>query len=458
MQIEKILNYEYLKSITRDLGELINIVTWLEEHKLLDNDCKLYYNSNGALPNTLFKKAERCIRENRHQISQYRAPQSINYIIKLIEHDQKIRNQAFSIIDDILKEQFKIINCQKDIKSLENSTTKEIFYLEKEDNKYIILYFSILGKIHLPENIPIDCVKTQLLGEEVFSAILGEEKVALSVYPTLRDLNNSSKIKNNLVIQKFLNNYNSLETIIKHKVTREKGVEIYGKILADIQKTAYGIYKMSKDINFRNRSLESLNDYKDYVYLSDSNSFYIWMTKNSWISRKLNPSNYNNREVHNNEIDLNYEFLKLAKRSEMRITNGGCISQLDLLPRNMLISQYGSFNYKLCDFEFVSYSDPAYDLGMAIYCIWIQSIRDEYVDETKKLIELFLSSYIENFKIIKNEFNLSIDINEFYADAFKYGGFLLYGVTQSDYRNRYEKYLDLAKTISLCYITDKFTI
>lgn len=456
-------NYNQIFLIANDIIELRKIISWLDSFCFLDGDTKEYFCSDGALTNTLFKKIEKCITINIDKIEKehVHVPSSICIIIKAIRFDLDSKHKVQESLLNKFINQIDSSFIEIKIENLKNSTTKEIYAIsnKNEEPKYLMFFYPILGKKHLPENTPFDCIKVQLFGETVFSNLLGKDKVEISCYPNLNEMcNYSDSIISQFIIQRFLKNYVSLDTFIENKRTRNIGIKNYAFILADIQKSSFGIYKVFSN-NLTNSNVTNiLKCHKEYISFNNPENYYSWIIDKSWISKKIKGLKVYTSisDVINNNLQTKY--LLLARRSCDRLKVGGCLSQLDILPRNILINYKNITKYKLCDFEFVAFSDPAYDLGMALYGIVINAIRGDYTNEINELLKIFIVSYKQNLSNFINPFNETININDYYSDAYRFAGFMLYGVTQSDYKKSYEKYINFAKEISFKFIDNEYKI
>jgi len=450
---EEYEQHNFIKTLLTETDFLDDIANQLDLIGCLSSDAKLYLNSNGRLNNTLLKKIEKSIRSNIECVR--KKLKKCNHIIKIIsiiETDEvRVRVSLKEAIDQLGEEKIGGDPCAN-IVEIPNSTTKNIYLISSHGNQYALHVHTVLGKLHLPEYSPKKSVAVCLSGEELFSFFLGEAGVVRSHLKSPKSgkndcVNNKPPHLKAFLMQPYFKGSNCLE-LINNNVTRHKGVEIYARSLAEAQSKTFGISKSYTDRSILNTELSILLDkHSENIFLADSESYINWLINESWVSRKLSWISTQGREFKCGMTilragEIENIFKNLCKRSRSRFEDGACLSQLDMLPQNFIYCESFGSSAKICDFEYVSFSDPAYDLGLAIYSLLVQSIRNSYHHEASAIICSFILIYNEHIAdYVTGESPYNIQDIDYIDDSLLLAGIALLGVILSDYKNSYEKEL-----------------
>jgi hypothetical protein len=450
-------DYEYISRSA--LKRISTIADVLDRHACLTKDAYDYIHSLGALANTSFKAVENSIRRHMDDLrrNQCFGDPDIRRLTHIITTSNE-KQESLGINNGPVLASLRQRNyAATSLSPLDLSTTKRFYLLKTAEDTYLLQHFDTLGRIHLPEYSPRMARYITLVAEAAFGSLLHTTIPLTSHWPSLAeslaaaedktDSEVADSILSEVIIQPFLSAHNTVKQLISDSWSRNRGISIFAEVIAEVQSASFGIARAFQErtaTRCNDGLLDLLREHANALRFRDAHQYRQWLTRDSWLAVKLaslfvGDSPYL-AEIRSRSVLTAQWFDALCERSVARFARGGCLTQFDLLPQNILVDNSDPALRMICDFEFLSFVDPALDLGMAIYAIAIQAIREGFPEQALTLVDRFLESYEGALKPHRRLSLFGARLNSWHivGDAYGVAAVVLVCVCARDYLRRYD--------------------
>ena len=229
-------------------------------------------------------------------------------------------------------------------------------------------------------------------------------------------------------------------------LSEEEAVGIFALALADLHGNSLGVKNMTGKI----RELLAISD--EDIRFKDAKSFGDWLRGPNWVTKIFHaleePYHVDNPIYHGVKesadeagVNIQEEFVETCDRVEARFEEQCSLGHLDFKMNNTFVNRGNPSDYKVYDFDYVTFIDPAYEAGHTLYSVIRHSLNNEGVnaEHLESLIEVFDESYIGQMKKIVEERvtrgeQATLDIDQLKKDAHFFAAMAIVSVFSSDHQ------------------------
>ncbi|MBT3704972.1 hypothetical protein HOG17_04305 [Candidatus Peregrinibacteria bacterium] len=332
------------------------------------------------------------------------------------------------------------------------------FFVESDGERYFMRFHDPLGFRFFQRHSPRKNTYLSTLCENIFAEVLGEEHVIGTLYPPLeaavrnrfspQEINDIEIIAQSVLIQPDLSqDYVELINYKEVGLSEAAAVEIFALALADLHGNSLGVKNMKGKI----RELLAISD--EEIRFKEAKRFGDWLRGPNWVTEIFhaleepyhadNPIYHEVKEAAKEAgVDIQEEFMETCDRSEARFESQCSFGHLDFKMNNTFINRRNPDEYKIYDFDYVTFIDPAYEAGHTLYSVIRHSIKNEGVnaEHLESLIEAFDKAYVGHMeKIVEERISrgeqVSLDTEQLKKDTHFFAAMTIVSVFSSDHQS-----------------------
>jgi hypothetical protein len=402
---------------------------WLRAtHDRLDPEANLPI---GVTAKELLSKVESFLRENPDDVD-FAGDQDLEIYALIVRNIDSRREQVRD------PEVMRFLFAEAGIELGEEITIKEhtssgnvnfSFTVISGDTRYFVRYNDPLGKRFTQKHDPRKVTYGNLLTERIFGYLMGSENVNGTLHPNLKtamrhrfgpvEPNEAERVAQSFSIQPDLSATHCLmmdreELGMSHRET----ATLLGTAVSDLHGSSLGIARtFDPDKDYRDdehhRALVFLrfgypdmrfrtrDDYE--TWLRNSNERGCWITR---VFRNMGamqdpPAAFHkvDSSAKRGGADLDHRFWLAFYRSIDRFGKIGTMGHQDFTQNNVFVERANHDNYKVFDFDHLTFIDPFYEAGQCLYSVMRHAIEgDLSIPELKRTADEFIDSYLNGLR------------------------------------------------------------
>lgn len=372
-------------------------------------------------------------------------------LLQLLKSRDTIRS-VFRLAGLDLETDFRVLNA----KSLGN--VNAAVTVTSGERRFHLRFHNPLGGIYSQKYSSPRTTYVSVVVQRIFAELLGEDHVIPMRFPSLdyalewcrgwRETDPIERIAQSVLIQEDISSDHHL--LSEHRVAGvghgDAALMVAG-ILGRLHGRSLGLVCDCPPQTCDKPILRLLRLATLDLRFASAEAYAGWISRSSWITR-LFDSVYSSathrtslieRVEDKNGPSLMDEFQAACSRSIKRYRELGCIGHLDLTFDNVFVSNTNSDDFKVFDFNYATFIDPAYEAGQSLYSALkygLVSLGETRVDRLLDVAEKFRRAYQRELLVHAKQGNILgnsyvLPIEEMGTDMYWFAGIPLVSVLAS---------------------------
>lgn len=475
--------HAWCSTLVVESERLQRVGTLLRTHSLLDPPATLALSGLAqSSPQLLFKHLERCVRTRQHDMPKSVRDDPTLHILKdCIQRadEERAALQNPTVLRRVLQRCGIALDEEVTMTPIEGGRANFSFRIRTGNYRYFLKYFDPLGAEFLQRTEPRRAVYLSILCEEIYSALLGKERVIGTIFPDrVRALEQvfgaeepslTERIGQRILVQRDLSETHTTLRDASLELTDKERVEIFAETSAELHGRSLGVVSLhARGERAMHPLLELLSLARSDIRFTTAEQYLNWLQKSNWVRQILHhledtPQRNTifhpvREEFQKGGSVLAEAFSTLCERSGRRFFTHGCLGHLDLTMGNLLAERQHPRHPLFFDFDHVTFIDPAYEAGHSVYSLLWNGIRRQTLLSTEACAataQHFAETYTAGLRraVTKNTMGQEqpLDLERFLRDAHAFSGIILLCVAADDFQKEglTEDQMALSRTVAL---------
>lgn len=425
---------QFCRALLSDQQRLDEVSAALDKRGLLDGQLKADLSSGLLSAPEQFKRIAGAVEKHLATLigDTTRVDDDLVRLVKVVERsarlDRMVRNEE--VLRTLFgKARLPLTGPLRLAKTPVTGRANVSFLVHTDNERYFLKYHAPLGSEFFQRHAPGKAVFTSVLCNRLHAALLGDERVIEILYPSLESASDRRSgnepsgdlefLSDAILIQPDVSEA-CVELVRYHELdlSVQQAAVVLARALGQRHGLSHGIAARYRDEVRRDEVLRLLDAAGEDIRFPSSLSYEAWIACRHWIRKPfdtmLQYASMGRRALFSHVqavlagggFDLSVLYHELCCRSVERFDEHAVLGHLDLTMKNVFVSRASPSEYKLFDFDYVAFVEPAYERGNSLYTVLRHCFRSGQatdVQATRVLLQAFDAAYEDAFRDAQKE-------------------------------------------------------